>query len=94
MNYQKKIPHTNLTRFKSTYNLNRRGVISYLSAAVTITGLSSFFSLPTLAEINNSLDHISKPRIIGKTNASIHITEYYSMHAAIVEIFTTKHFQM
>jgi protein-disulfide isomerase len=92
MNYQKKITHTNPTRFKSTYNLNRRGVISYLSAAATITGLSSFFSLPTLAEINNSLDHISKPRIIGKTNASIHITEYYSMTCSHCRDFHNKTF--
>ena len=54
MNYQKKITNTNLTHFKSTYNLNRRGVISYLSAAATITGLSSFFSLSSFLQTNST----------------------------------------
>ena len=52
MNYQKKITNTNLTHFKSTYNLNRRGVISYLSAAATITGGGSGITA-TVASITN-----------------------------------------
>ena len=59
--------------------ITRRDIIHFLVASATVTGLTTNFSHKTLADINDSIEHISKPRILGQTDAPIQITEYYSM---------------
>ena len=59
--------------------ITRRSFIHFFVASGTFACLTTNFSRKPLADINDTLEHISKPRILGKSNAPIHITEYYSM---------------
>ena len=59
--------------------MTRRSFIHFFVVSGTVAYLTTNFSGKSVADINDSLEHIAKPRILGRADAPIHITEYYSM---------------
>ena len=58
---------------------NRRSVMRFIGASATASGLTLFVPKLAMAELDDSLAHISNPRIIGQADAPIHVVEYFSM---------------
>lgn len=92
MNIQNNFAHHSFSVDSAYSKITRRGIIHFLVASATITGLTTNFSHKSLADINVSLEHISKPRILGRANAPIHIIEYYSMTCGHCRDFHNKTF--
>ncbi len=68
-----------LARANSCVSLSRRSVMHHVSAGATVAGITMLLPTISLANIDNSLKHISKPRILGRPDAPVHIAEYFSM---------------
>ena len=60
-------------------SLSRRSIVRHMSAGATVAGLTMLIPTISLADINKTLDHISKPRILGLNDAPVHVAEYFSM---------------
>ena len=55
---------------------NRRSVMRFIGASATAAGLTLFLPKLSMAKLDDSLAHISNPRIIGQADAPIHVVEY------------------
>ena len=92
MSTQKKFTNQNFSKNNAQSKITRRGIIRFLFASSAIGVLIENSSKKAQAEINDTLKHISKPRILGEADAPIHIIEYYSMTCGHCRDFHNKTF--
>ena len=92
MSTQKKFTNQTFSNNNAQSKITRRGIVRFLFASSAIGVLIENSSKKAQAEINDTLKHISKPRILGEADAPIHIIEYYSMTCGHCRDFHNKTF--
>ncbi len=92
MNTLDNFAYRSFSEDSSRLKITRRSIIQFLLTSTTVAGLTVNFSHRSLADVNISLEHISKPRILGQADAPIHIIEYYSMTCGHCRDFHNKTF--